>query len=70
MHANGKLDSLQRVLLFKDSRVYIDGQMVDAPLVEPPGTGKASLLHRNEDAAYAEFSVDAKPLDHFFRNKF
>jgi FkbM family methyltransferase len=49
------------------SKAYVDGQVVEAALVEPEHTGKASLLLRNENATYAEFAVETNSLDGFFR---
>jgi len=47
------------------SRAYVNGEVVPASITEAEGTGKTSLLRRNEDATYAEFSVEATTLDAF-----
>ncbi len=47
------------------SRYYDKGVVLPGQINEPKTTGKTSLLLRNEDAVYQEFSVDATTLDAF-----
>lgn len=51
------------------SRVWHDGEIIDAAVTEPPETAKASLLRRNEHASYTEFEVRSHSLDGFFREQ-
>ncbi|MFN2509382.1 MAG: FkbM family methyltransferase [Chthoniobacterales bacterium] len=51
------------------SKAWISGRVVDAKVVEPPDTGKTSLLLRNEAATYTEFNVASQRLDDFFRTE-
>ena len=51
------------------SRAYVDGKLVPMTVIESEDTGKSSLLHRDEDATYESFEVDAVTLDDFFRNR-
>lgn len=49
------------------SRAYVDGRIVPMAVAESPDTGKSSLLRRDEDATYQEFTVDARRLDGVLR---
>ncbi len=51
------------------SRAIVDGAVVDMASVEPEITGKTSLLRRNEDATYREFTVEGISLDDFVAAK-
>lgn len=50
------------------SQAYVDGEVIPARVIESEDTGKSSLLHRNENATYAEFDVESKTLDAFIRD--
>lgn len=45
------------------SRAYVGGEIVPAVISEPPETGKASLLKRDERATYEEVRVPSTTLD-------
>jgi FkbM family methyltransferase len=51
------------------SKAYVNGEIIDASIVEPEDTGKASLLRRTEEATYTEFNVRSYTLDGFLRSQ-
>jgi len=51
------------------SRAISQGEVIDHASIEPEITGRTSMLKRNEEATYREFTVDAITLDGFMRVK-
>ncbi|MDQ6656009.1 MAG: FkbM family methyltransferase, partial [Verrucomicrobiota bacterium] len=51
------------------TKMWVDGEMIDAASTEPRDTGKTSLLLRNEPATYAEFTVPSCRLDDFLTER-
>ena len=51
------------------AQFYSEGQVLPGHIEEPKATGKTSLLRRNEDATYAEFSVPGTTLDAFIEGE-
>lgn len=51
------------------TRHYVDGEVIPGEIVEPKTTGKTSLLPRNEDATYEEFTVNTVTLDSFLESE-
>jgi FkbM family methyltransferase len=49
------------------TKALINGEVVNRPAaVEPEDTGRSSVLKRNEEATYEEFTVPSVTLDHLF----